>query len=146
MVSYNLIYSYLLAFAFTIVGLVYLLKVPYQFAGTNNQDLVDLYYFTDYKRNIPLDILVVGVYLAISHAIIVYSQLQPLWAHLLIVIATTACISSAFYWYFVSYSKSSNFFSRWFTRVGFRAVFYDMFYVGFTYFVFRHLYDKWLTN
>ena len=86
MVSYKLIYSYLLAFAFTTVGLVYLLKVPYQFAGTNNQDLVDLYYFTDYKRNIPLDILVVGVYLAISHAIIVYSQLQPIWAHLLIVI------------------------------------------------------------
>ena len=144
MVSYKLIYSYLLAFAFTTVGLVYLLKVPYQFAGTNNQDLVDLYYFTDYKRNIPLDILVVGVYLAISHAIIVYSQLQPLWAHLLIVISTTACISSAFYWYFVSFSKSSNFFSRWFTRVGFRAVFYDMLFVGFTYFVFRHLYDKWV--
>lgn len=144
MVSYKLIYSYLLAFAFTTVGLVYLLKVPYQFAGTNNQDLVDLYYFTDYKRNIPLDILVVGVYLAISHAIIVYSQLQPLWAHLLIVIFTTAFISSTFYWYFVSFSKSSNFFSRWFSRVGFRAVFYDMLFVGFTYFVFRHLYDKWV--
>ena len=49
------IYSYLLAFGFTTVALVYLLKVPYWITG--EKPLVDLYYYTNYTTNIPLDIL-----------------------------------------------------------------------------------------
>jgi hypothetical protein len=45
---------------------------------------------------------------------------------LLIVLITTLIISASFYIYFIMMPLGTSFFSRWFNKVGFRAVFFDM--------------------
>jgi hypothetical protein len=45
---------------------------------------------------------------------------------LLIVLITTLIISASFYIYFIMMPLGTSFFSRWFNKVGFSAVFFDM--------------------
>jgi len=133
------IYSYLLAFAFSTVLLVYVLKLPYLITG--EVDLVNTYYGTNYKVNIPLDILLISVYLSLAIYTIHYIGLKIFWQKLGIVVLITLLISGSFYWYFTSYPKTNHFFSEWFHTVGFNAVLYDMILVGFMYFIYCFLYS-----
>jgi len=133
------VYSYLLAFAFSTVLLVYVLKLPYLITG--EVGLVNTYYGTNYKVNIPLDILLISVYLSLAIYLIRYIGLQLFWQKLGIVVLITLLISGSFYWYFTSYPKTADFFSEWFHTVGFNAVLYDMIIVGFIYFIYCFLHS-----
>ena len=141
--DYSTIYSYLLSFAFSTVFLVYLGKLPYLVTG--EKELVRLYYNTNYATNIPLDILLIAVYLSVATTLMNWLQIskkmsyQKYGLEFLIVILTTLAISGGFYYYFVSAPITSSFFSRWFHKVGFNAVLYDCILVSFTYGVFRFL-------
>ena len=133
------IYSYTLAFAFTTVLLIYLLKLPYLITG--EIDLVNTYYGTNYKMNLPLDFLLISVYLSFATMAIQYFQYKLLWQKIGIVAIATMLISGSFYWIFTSYPKTSHFFSQWFHTVGFSAVVYDIVLVGITYIIYHFLHS-----
>ena len=133
------VYSYLLAFAFSTVLLVYIFKLPYFITG--EVGLVNTYYGTNYKINIPLDILLIAVYLSLAIYTIHYIGLKLFWQKLGVVVSITLLISGSFYWYFTSYPKTNHFFSEWFHTVGFHAVVYDMILVGFTYYMYEFLHS-----
>ena len=134
------IYSYLLAFGFTTVALVYLLKVPYWITG--EKPLVDLYYYTNYTTNIPLDILLISVYLAFAHFLSNRIGIESWYFQIMMVVVTTVLISGSFYWYFTSKPKTSDFFSKWFHTVGYNAVIYDIILVSTTFVVYQYLLSK----
>ena len=131
------IYSYTFAFAFTTVLLIYLLKLPYLITG--EVDLVNIYYGTNYRVNLPLDFLLISVYLSLATIAIRYFEYKQLWQKLGIVALITMLISGSFYWIFTSYPKTSHFFSQWFHTVGFYAVIYDIVFVGITFIMYHFL-------
>ena len=139
---YSTVYAYVLAYCFVTVGFVYGLRGPYWITG--EKPLVDLYYRTNYSTNLILDFFLVAVYMAI--AIAIGHRLkwdQVFWKQLLIILLTTIVISGGFCYYFLSKPLSqTNFFSRWFHRVGYHAVIYDVVLLGITYCVYYYLLDR----
>ena len=131
------IYAYTFAFTFTTVLLIYLLKLPYLITGV--VDLVNTYYGSNYRVNLPLDFLLISVYLSLATIANRYFEYTQLWQKVGIVALITMLISGSFYWFFTSYPKTSNFFSQWFHTVGFNAVLYDIVFVGITFIVYHFL-------
>jgi hypothetical protein len=131
------IYAYTFAFTFTTVLLIYLLKLPYLITG--EVDLVNTYYGSNYRVNLPLDFLLISVYLSLATIANRYFEYTQLWQKIGIVALITMLISGSFYWIFTSYPKTSHFFSQWFHTVGFNAVLYDIVFVGITFIVYHFL-------
>jgi hypothetical protein len=131
------IYAYTFAFTFTTVLLIYLLKLPYLITG--EVDLVNTYYGSNYRVNLPLDFLLISVYLSLATIANRYFEYTQLWQKIGIVALITMLISGSFYWIFTSYPKTSHFFSQWFHTVGFDAVLYDIVFVGITFIVYHFL-------
>jgi hypothetical protein len=131
------IYAYTFAFTFTTVLLIYLLKLPYLITG--EVDLVNTYYGSNYRVNLPLDFLLISVYLSLATIANRYFEYTQLWQKIGIVALITMLISGSFYWFFTSYPKTSHFFSQWFHTVGFNAVLYDIVFVGITFIVYHFL-------
>lgn len=129
---------YILSFLITIIVLIYILQLP-QFL-TNNNPLVKEYYYDNYITNIPLDFLLILIYLLISYGIIQYMNINDNTYKLLIVMLTTLIISSIFYIIFTQKPINDNkFFSRWFHSAGFNAVIYDVILLGSVYFLYMSL-------
>ena len=129
---------YILSFLITIIVLIYILQLP-QFL-TNNNPLVKEYYYDNYITNIPLDFLLILIYLLISYGIIQYMNINDNTYKLLIVMLTTLIISSIFYIIFTQKPiNDNNFFSRWFHSAGFNAVIYDVILLGSVYFLYMSL-------
>lgn len=123
---FSVLFSYLFSFSLVMLVFVYGLNLPRYI--TQNEVLVHEYYFDVYSSlNVILDFFLIIAYLLIASLFIYLFQVRSHIKQLLIVLLTTCIISSLFMLYFrLSPIYPSSFFSRWFHRVGFRAVVYDM--------------------
>ena len=129
--------NYCLAFAFTTILLVYIIKVP--FILTNNSPLVTEYYIDNYIANLLLDFFLIGFYILIGLLFIKVFKIENPSMKLFMIIIATIMISGGFMLYFLNTKKTSSFFSRWFHSVTYRAVIYDIILVGLTYLVYKYM-------
>jgi hypothetical protein len=120
-----MIINYTLSFAFTLVILTYLLRVPHILSG--HPQLVNEYYIKNFSTSIPTDWILCLVYLWVANKVITYFNVKNMHNKVLMVTLTTLVISVLAMLYFKSQGNPSNFFTRWFKTVGFAGVVYDMF-------------------
>ena len=125
--------NYTLAFAFTLVILTYLLRVPHILSG--HPQLVNEYYIKNFSTSIPTDWLLCLVYLWIAEKAIAHFNVKNMHNKVLMVTRTTLIISGIAMLYFKFHGSPNNFFTRWFKTVGFAGVVYDMFLVTMIYLV-----------
>jgi hypothetical protein len=118
--------SYIIAFSLVNLFLVYLLNLPTIITGANN--LVQEYYYTHGIYHYFFDLILIGIYIAISKFFINLLNIKN--NKVLVVALTTLIISSFFMIGFLSYPKNSTFFSRWFYKTKFKAVIYDIILVS----------------
>lgn len=133
------IFAYICAFVITLILLVYLLKLPYILTGAD--DLVNEYYVQHALTNIPLDFLLVTLYLLTAYALFwcVGAQTHQVAFRTVLVALTTILISGFFAVFLTWQPPTSSFFSRWFHRVGWSGVLYDIVLLTTLYLVYRRL-------
>lgn len=132
--------SFIYAYTFTMVFLVYILKLPILLTG--NTSLINEYYGKNFNYTFLLDFVLFIVYLSLSLFFIEIFNIKTFSYKLLTVIITTLLISGAFFIYFLSKPKNNNsFFSRWFHTVTYKAVIYDILLLSFTYIMYQYLYN-----
>lgn len=125
--------SYTMVYFAVYMLIVYLLRVPYYIS--NSESLANEYYVTNFLTNIPLDYVLVLIYLEI--ALFVSRQLglrQYFTKTLMVVVLTTALLTGSFLLYFTQSRQTQSFFSRWFHTVTWRSVVYDMIILGSVYY------------
>ena len=133
--------SYTLMFCSVNVLFVYLLRVPYLIS--NQSSLVDEYYVKNFVTSIPMDFVLVLIYLEIALFISRQMNLQRYFTkRLMVVVLTTAFISGGFMFYFLNKPRDGTFFSRWFHSVTWRAVLYDMILVPSVFYGYEYLIRK----
>lgn len=115
--------------------LVYVIDLPTLL--TKESALVKEYYIKNYFTHFLLDVILIAIYLGISHYFMELFQISDKFMQLMFVAFVTACISGLFYIYFIRVSKSSTFFSRWFHAVKSKAIIYDIILVSSVFFVYR---------
>lgn len=132
-------FAYICAFVITLILLVYLLKLPYILTGAD--DLVNEYYVQHALTNIPLDFLLVTLYLLAAYALFwcVGVQIHQVAFRTVLVALTAILLSGFFVLYFTKQPLSPSFFSRWFHQVGWSAVLYDAILLMTIYIVYRRL-------
>jgi hypothetical protein len=122
--SQTSVLNFLIAFVIiTIVG-VYMINLPHIIS--NQPDLVAEYYKTNWKWNIPLDLVLVAIYFGVANYISTRLGLEKISSRLAVLIAVTIVISGSVKVWFTSRPETSSFFSRWFYRAGWAAVVYDV--------------------
>lgn len=133
------IFAYICAFIITLILLVYLLTLPYILTGAD--DLVNEYYVQHALTNIPLDFLLVTLYLLAAYALFwcVGVQTHQVAFRTVLVALATILISGFFAVYLTWRPSTSSFFSRWFHRVGWSGVLYDVVLLTTLYLVYRRL-------
>ncbi len=122
----NKLIAYSISFIFiTLVG-IYGLNLP----GLISQqpELVQQYYFRDWKFYIPFDWVLVAIYLfsGLFVADTIFGAASTHLEKIAAILLTTFIISGSFWAYFINQPISSSFFSQWFHKAGFRTVVYDM--------------------
>jgi len=134
------IYSYALSFATITTVLIYGVNLPKYI--THNDALVKEYYFDNFERNLIFDFVLIAIYICIACFVIKNTISGNVWSNALMVAITTAIISGAFCFYFLSNTKTSSFFSRWFHTVKYKAVLYDILLVTSVFVLYKLLYNK----
>ena len=129
--------SYLMACFVSLFFIVFLFRIPQLL--TNNSKLVHEYYFKNFSINIPIEVILVFIYLQISLSLIDFFKIKTEIYKIIIVSIVTIIITGGFCTYFISYKKTDSFFSRWFHTVGYISIIYDIILLLFTYFIFRYL-------
>jgi len=126
MIYCNKLVAYSISFiVITLVG-IYGLNLPALIS--QQPELVNQYYYKNWKFYIPFDWVLVAIYLFLS-LYIADKLIGATSTHLEnigIILLTTLVISGSFWAYFVKQPISSSFFSQWFHKAGFKAVLYDM--------------------
>jgi hypothetical protein len=115
--------KYTISFCVGLFIITYLLKIPHLLTG--NSKLVNNYYIDKFNINVPIDYILVLIYLIIANVFIHILKIKKNIYKILIVLLITILISSVFFYYFISFPKTNNFFSIWFNTVGYSAVIYD---------------------
>ena len=131
--------SFTYAYSFTMVFLVYILKLPTLVTG--NTKLVEEYYAKNFNYTFILDFFLFLIYLSISLFFISYLNIKTFLNKILTVASVTTIISGLFFIYFMNTKKTNSFFSRWFHTVTYKAVIYDILLLTFTYIIYTYLYN-----
>jgi uncharacterized membrane protein YjjP (DUF1212 family) len=131
--------SFTYAYSFTMVFLVYILKLPTLVTG--NTKLVEEYYANNFNYTFILDFFLFLIYLSISLFFISYLNIKTFFNKILTVASVTTIISGLFFIYFMNTKKTNSFFSRWFHTVTYKAVIYDILLLTFTYIIYTYLYN-----
>ena len=131
--------NYIIAFCVTLFVITYLLKIPFYL--TNNNPLVNEYYIKNYLFNVPLDFVLVFVYLLVGYIFIRLLKLKTMLTKLIVVAVTTGLISLMFMLYFISRPVTNNFFSKWFHSVGYKTIIYDIILLCCVFIVYNYM-DK----
>jgi len=136
----RLFISYVFSFCISTLLLVYALRLPTFI--TQEKLLVQEYYQKNAYLYVPLDFILVAIYLAIAALLIwLFRATSSNAWQTIIVLIVTLIISGLFMWYFLSKPSSSrNFFSRWFHATGWKAVLYDMIYVVMVFIIMMQFY------
>jgi hypothetical protein len=135
---FKILFSYVTAFIIGLGLITYIFNLPGWITG--NQSLVDEYYKINWKKNIPLDFLLVSIYIVIALIFIKLLKVESNCYKLFIIYTITYIISGSFYLYFKNYPISDNFFSKWFNSVGWSGVFYDVILILFIYIIYQRVY------
>ena len=115
--------SYFLSLTIVTIVMIYVLNIPGYLTGADK--LIDEYYYKNMVGSFILDIFICAIYISIAMLVRRYLQIKDNTYELLALMATCVIISSCFMILFNNGYKKGSFFSRWFAKVGFRAVVYD---------------------
>lgn len=126
------ILNYTISFIVILIIFVYLIELPLNI--TNNKKLVNYYYYENWYKYIPLDWLLVLIYILIglyvSNKFIDYmnikSECNKIIIKSLFIILITILISGLFLLYITYYPIKNLFMSEWFNTVGYKGVIYDV--------------------
>lgn len=136
-----LVISYTLAYVLGTLVVNYVLNVPGWL--TEAHDLVREFYIKNGIRNFFVEWLVVGAYVYAAYLACGYAKARSNFERFLVMIATVAALSGAFWLLFTRVpSLRGSFYERWFRRAGLKAVVFDMIYIGAVYVLFQKLYLK----
>tara|TARA_Y100000389_G_C17339778_1_gene452657 strand:+ start:189 stop:587 length:399 start_codon:yes stop_codon:yes gene_type:complete len=103
---------------------IYILKVPNLI--TNANKLIKEYYYDNFLNSLILDLILFQLYIFAGNYIIKLLKIKNVMDKTLIIALTTVIISSIFMFLFLNFSNKDLFFYRWFNKVGFLAVIYDL--------------------
>lgn len=133
--------AYFFSLILVTVVLVYILNLPAFL--TQADDLVYEYYVQNALYSFILDTFLVAMYISISMWMIQWMRVSKKdnMAQWLVVVSSTIAISSIFMVYFLNGGSPNTFFSRWFNRVGYKAVVYDAVLVSSVYLLMMTLYS-----
>ena len=116
--------SYNIALAIVTAVLIYGLDVPGYMTGANK--LVKEYYYDNALKSYKLDVVLILFYIIVGTLIARLTGSTSKPSKLLSVIAACIIISGGFMIAFQKGYKKGSFFSRWFAKVGWHAVAYDI--------------------
>ena len=138
LISSTEVIMFLKSFVISTLILIYIFNLPKYI--TNNENLVNEYYFSDKTiQMLILDVFLISIYFFISITIINQLKIENFWTKVLICMMTTFIISFTFYKYFLSKPLGESFFSRWFYTVGEKAVLYDVVFLSLMFIIFLQL-------
>lgn len=123
--------EFIISFSFVLFIVTFLLKIPQNI--TNNPKLVNEYYFKNFKTSVPLDFILVYIYLQIAFLFNYILNIDKFEYKLLSVAFITMILTGGFCYYYLSIKKTNNFFSRWFHSVKYKSIIYDVILLTFTY-------------
>jgi hypothetical protein len=103
---------------------IYIFKIPNLI--TNANKLIKEYYYDNFLNSLILDLILFQLYIYAGNYIIKLLKIKNIINKTLIIALTTVIISSIFMFLFLNFSNKELFFYRWFNKVGFLAVIYDM--------------------
>ena len=129
--------QYTIAFCTTLFLCVFLLRVPHIL--TNQSSLINQYYYGHFTTSIPLDYVLVLIYLAISMWIIKMAEIKRQLYKIGIVIGTTCCLTGGFCYYYRQRPMSTEFFSKLFHKAGYMTIVYDVILLVMTYTIIEYL-------
>ena len=129
------ILSYLLSLTLVSIVIIYILNVPGYITGADK--LIKEYYYDNALNSFILDIGLIAVYIFISELVSYLLNVKTNSGKLLVTIGSVLAISTTFMIYFLSQPQTKSFFSRWFYKVGFNAVIYDIILVSSVYLVYK---------
>lgn len=129
--------QFIISFSVTLYVVTFVLRVPHTL--TNSPSIVDEYYIQNFTTNVPLDFFFVFVYLQISLLFIRLFRINQYTEKVFIVALTTAFLTGGFCFYFLQIPPTKRFFSRWFHKVGYISVIYDVILLVGTYMLMQHL-------
>lgn len=116
--------SYNIALAIVTAILIYGLDVPGYMTGANK--LVKEYYYDNALKSYKLDVVLILFYIIVGTLIARLTGSTSKPSKLLSVVAACVIISGVFMIAFQKGYKEGSFFSRWFAKVGWHAVAYDI--------------------
>lgn len=126
--------AYLVSFVLTTAVVVYGLDLPSYLSGAPK--LVNEYYYTNFWKSNVLDVILIAAYIWNGMVLAGVLGIADSTAGQVMGIAVaSAAISSVFAAWFLSYPRTSSFFSRWFHAAGWSAVIYDVIIVTTIYWV-----------
>lgn len=129
--------QFLLSFSVVLFFVTFVMKIPHQI--TNQPSLVNDYYIKHFKTSVPLDFLLVFLYLQAADYIIHVTNAKTIAKQSFIVAGVTALLTTGFCYYFRAMPLSSTFFSKWFHSAGYLSVLYDIILLVTTYIVMKYL-------
>ena len=133
-------FSYILSMTVVTVGLIYVIDLPGYLTGAH--DLINEYYYDNAIKSFILDIFLFSLYISISMWATQIIKPSNNTSELLTVVATTAAVSSLFLMLFKTRAFKGTFFDRWFKRVGYKAVIYDLILVSSVFIVMKVIHKK----
>lgn len=134
-------FAYLLSLSCITVVFIYVLDIPTFISQA--PDLVNEYYYKSAISSFVLDVFLVAFYISAAMyagKLLRLSQKDNA-QQLLAVVITTTVVSSLFMLYFLSFGEPKAFFTRWFARVRYKAVLYDVILVSSVYVMMIKIYN-----
>jgi|TARA_Y100000996_G_C22473259_1_gene623034 hypothetical protein len=138
---YNLsqLISFIYAYAFSNVFLVYFLKLPLLIS--NQKEIIKEYYAQNFNSTFFLDFVLILVYLLVACFFANLFNVQTIPMKFIIVVLTTILITGSFMLYYTSKKNDGSFWSRWFHLSGYKSVLYDIILVSFVYLIYEYIYN-----
>ena len=133
----NFFITYTIAFSTTLFLCVYVLRIPQII--TNQTKLVNQYYHTHFKTSVPLDYILVLIYVCIAKYVIALFQIKRQIYKIAIIIVATSLITGSFCYYYRLLPMSSQFFSKWFHKAGYMSIVYDIILLVMTYMIMEYI-------
>ena len=121
--------AYFLSLCVITIIYVYLLNLP-EFIS-QSPDLVIEYYHKQAITSFVLDIFLIAAYISVAMYVgkLLKIKQEDHVQQLLALIVTILAISGAFMAYFNMGGSPGTFFSKWFKRVGYKAIVYDVIFI-----------------
>ena len=135
-------FAYILSISIVTIIIVYILNLPEFITGETM--LVKEYYYDNALYSFILDIFLVAFYISIAMFVgrLFHINQKDNSQQLLILALTTLIISGVFMIYFINGGSPETFFYRWFKKVGYKALIYDVILVCSIYIVMMIIYNS----